>query len=257
MKITRLIFGLLSLLIILFVVLPLAVPIFSTTPNELQVTLRDPEVIHSLGITFLAGILATFVGLLTGVPLAYLLARHEFHGKRLLEGVLSLPVIIPHTAAGISLLMVFGREGMLGRLLAPLGVYFMDTLAGVVVAMLFVSLPFLINGSKEAFRMTDVEMEQVAQIDGANYWQVFFLVILPQAWRGITGAALMMWARGISEFGAVAIIAYHPKILPVLVYERFVGFGLNLAQPITAILIFTALIAFIAFSLFVGKAEKL
>ena len=160
------------------------------------------------------------------IPLAYLLARRRFRGKRWVEAVINLPVVIPHTAAGVALLMVFGRRGFLGQWLAPLGVTFTDNLGGIVVAMLFVSLPYLVNLSREAFALVDDELERVALTDGASPWQAFWHVTLPLAWRGVLGGAVMMWARGISEFGAVVILAYHPKIVPVLVYERFEGFGL-------------------------------
>jgi len=178
-----------------------------------------------------------------------MLARRKFRGKRLLEAIINLPVVIPHTAAGIALLLVFGRRGLLGQWLSPLGITFTDNLAGIVVAMLFVSLPFLVNLSREAFALVDEEMERVALIDGASQWQAFFHVTLPLAWRGVLGGAVMMWARGISEFGAVVILAYHPKIVPVLVYERFEGFGLDAAQPIALLLILVALVVFISLRL--------
>ncbi len=146
-----------------------------------------------------------------------------------MEALVNLPIVIPHTAAGVALLLVFGRRGLLGQWLAPLGVTFTDSFAGIVVGMGFVSLPFLVTMSREAFALIDEELERVALIDGASAWQAFRHVTLPQAWRGVLGGALMMWARGISEFGAVVILAYHPKIVPVLVYERFNGFGLG--QP--------------------------
>jgi len=80
--------------------------------------------------------------------------------------------------------------------------------------------------------------------DGATHWQAFRHVTLPLAWRGVLGGAVMMWARGISEFGAVVILAYHPKIVPVLVYERFEGFGLSAALPVAVLLILTVLVVF-------------
>ena len=93
--------------------------------------------------------------------------------------------------------------------------------------------------------MVDDELERVAMTDGASHWQAFWHVTLPLAWRGVLGGAVMMWARGISEFGAVVILAYHPKIVPVLVYERFEGFGLAAAQPVALLLIIVALVVFI------------
>ena len=99
---------------------------------------------------------------------------------------------------------------------------------------------------------TDAEnslRELAALADGASRWQAFGHVALPLAWPGVLSGALMMWARGVSEFGAVVILAYHPKVVPVLVYERFEGFGLSAAQPVAAILIFAALLAFVALNL--------
>jgi molybdate/tungstate transport system permease protein len=240
-----LIFSIAGGLLVLFVVLPLVSTLLSTTPADLLASFADPEVLQSIGLTFSAAAIATVLALVNGVPLAYLLARRRFRGKRLLEAVINLPIVIPHTAAGIALLLVFGRRGLLGQWLYPLGITFTDNLAGIVVAMLFVSLPFLVNLSREAFAMVDDELERVAMIDGASHWQAFWHVTLPIAWRGVFGGAVMMWARGISEFGAVVILAYHPKIAPVLIFERFEGYGLNAAQPIALLLIMVALVVFI------------
>jgi molybdate/tungstate transport system permease protein len=245
----NLIFSMAGGLLILFVILPLVSTLLSTTPAAFLSAFGDPEVLKSIGLTFAAAAIATMLALVTGVPLAYLLARRKFRGKRLLEAIINLPVVIPHTAAGIALLLVFGRRGLLGQAFAPLGITFTDNLAGIVVAMLFVSLPFLVNLSRESFALVDEEYEKVAFTDGASPAQAFFNVTLPLAWRGVLGGAVMMWARGISEFGAVVILAYHPKIVPVLVYERFEGFGLEAAQPIALLLILVALVVFISLRL--------
>ena len=239
------IFSFLGGLLLLFIVLPLVTTLLGTTPDQFWLALTDPEVLRSFALTFGAAAAATGLALLTGVPLAYLLARRQFRGKRLVEALVNLPIIIPHTAAGIALLLVFGRRGLLGQWLTPLGVTFTDNFLGIVVGMLFVSLPFLVNMSRESFALVDEELERVALIDGASAWQSFWHVTLPLAWRGVLGGAVMMWARGISEFGAVVILAYNPKIVPVLVYERFNGFGLGSAQPIAALLIVVALLVFI------------
>ena len=239
-----LVFAALAGLLVLVVILPLAAILLGTSPGSFFLAFGDPEVVRAVGLTFTAGALATGVGALTGVPLAYLLARRRFRGRSLLEAVIDLPLVIPHTAAGIALLLVFGRRGLLGSAMEPLGVTFTDTVAGTVVAMLFVSLPFLVNMSLTAFAAIDPELEQAAFTDGAGPWQVFRSVALPLARRGVFSGMLMMWARGISEFGAVVIIAYHPKIAPVLVYERFEGFGLDAALPVAAILVVAALAVF-------------
>jgi molybdate/tungstate transport system permease protein len=231
-------------LLVVYVLLPLLATLLGSTPAGLWLALNDPQIRRSTGLTFSAALLATLIALTGGVPLAYLLARYSFPAKGLVEGLVNLPIVIPHTAAGVALLMVFGRQGLLGRYLAPLGITFTDNLGGIVVAMLFVSLPYLVNTSREAFALVDRELESVALTDGASPSQAFWHVTLPQAWRGVFAGALMMWARGISEFGAVVILAYHPKIMPVLVYERFEGFGLGAALPAAVILILTVLVVF-------------
>ncbi|HNT53451.1 MAG TPA: ABC transporter permease [Anaerolineaceae bacterium] len=233
-----------AVLLLVFILLPLLSLLFSAQPAVLAQTLMDAEVLRSLGITFVGAGIATALGLLVGLPLAFTLARGHFPGKGWVEALIDLPVIIPHTAAGVALLLVFGRQGVLGRWLTPLGIYFTDNLAGIVIAMLFVSLPLLVHPARSAFTQLDREVEQSARVDGASGWQVFWQIMLPQAWRGVFSGALMMWARGISEFGAVVILAYHPKVAPVLVFERFNGFGLKAALPVAAILVAVALLVF-------------
>ncbi len=144
-------FALASGALLLFLVAPLANTLFSTTPISFWDALHDPEVLGSIRLTFLAALAAVVFGLVTGVPLAYLTARRSFPGKRLVQALVNLPLVIPHTAAGIALLMVFGRRGMFGRAFAPIGITFTDTAAGVAVAMAFVGLPFLVNAGREAF----------------------------------------------------------------------------------------------------------
>ena len=216
----------------------------------------DQQVINSIRLTFGCALVAVLIGFLTAVPMGYLLARHDFFGRDLVQALINLPVIIPHTAAGVALLLVFGRNGIFGKLFAPIGITFTDQPAGIVVGMLFVSVPFLVNASREAFAGVDLEMEQASLVDGANQWQVFRWVTLPQCWRGITSGALMMWARGVSEFGAVVILAYHPKIMPVLVYERFQGFGLSSAVPVTVFLILVSLVVFVCVSVFLFPKKR-
>ena len=232
-------------LLLLFVLLPLLNTLVRTPLSALWQTLTDADVTASLGLTFYSAAWATLLALLTGVPLAYLLARYNFPGKRWVEGVINLPVVVPHTAAGIALLTVFGRQAPVGQALGAVGLRFVDDVPGIVVGMLFVSLPFLLNPTREAFAMVDPELEGVAQTMGATRWQAFVYVTLPLAWRGIVAGAVMMWGRGVSEFGAVVILAYYPKIMPVLVYERFAGFGLNAALPVTVILILASLAVFV------------
>ena len=240
------VFSILGALLLVFVLLPILAIFASTGLTALWDTLQDKEVLISLGITFYAAGWATLLAVVSGVPLAYILARLDFFGKAWVESLVNLPIVIPHTAAGIALLLVFGRQARVGALFNGTGIQFVDQIPGIVVGMLFVSLPFLVNSAREAFALIDPELEAVALSDGASRWQAFFRVTLPLAWRGVMAGVLMMWARGISEFGAIVILAYHPRVISVLIYERFSSYGLAAAQPVALLLIIASLVVFLA-----------
>jgi molybdate/tungstate transport system permease protein len=236
------VFSFAGLILLLFILIPLLATLFASSPREFVAGIGDRGVLASLWITFLAAFIATLIALAIGVPLAYLLARRDFPGKNLVEGIIDLPIIIPHTAAGVALLMVFGRRGLLGEPLQSLGLYFTENIAGIVIAMLFVSLPLLVDTARESFALVDERLERVARTLGSSPFSAFGRVTLPLAWRGIVAGSVLMWARGISEFGAVVILAYNPKVISILIYERFAGFGLSAALPVTALLLILALV---------------
>jgi len=246
------VFIVLSAIILFFIFVPLIKTSLSSSPGTLWNTLLDEEVYLSILLTVCAAAIATAVGLFLGVPLGYLLARRQFWGKRFLEALIDIPIVIPHSAAGIALLFVFGRQFFLGKLFGYVGITFVDAIAGVVIAMMFVSIPFLIDSSRDGFKAVDVRLEKVARTLGASPWRTFFRVSLPLARRNIFSGSVMMWARAVSEFGAVLIIAYHvpflgghPVVAPILVADRFGSFGLDYARPVAVLVILLSLIVFI------------
>ena len=167
--------------------------------------------------------------------------------KNILLGLINLPIVIPHTAAGIALLGFIKRDTLVGRLGEMVGLNFIGTSAGIMIAMAFVSVPFLINAAYNGFKEVPERIENASYTLGATKWQTFFKISLPLAWRSIVSGGVMMFARGISEFGAVVIIAYHPMTAPVLIYERFSSFGLKYSQPVAALFILISLIVLILF----------
>ena len=249
------IFGILGLIIIIFIVLPLAKMILGSDPKILIQTISDSEVMKSIWFTLYAALIATVIGCFLGVPLAYLLARLSFPGKRIIEGLVDVPIVVPHTAAGIALLFVFGRNFLIGKVFGKIGVSFIDSTAGTVIAMLFVSVPFLIDSAKEGFKKVDVRLEKVARSLGASSWQTFIKITLPLSWRSIVSGNIMMWARGISEFGAVVILAYYPMTASTLIYQRFETLGLNYSLSIAALLIIICVIAFIILRTLVSRRD--
>ena len=251
-------FALLGLVLFAFITWPLVKMLLASLaePDVFVRTLLDTQVTRSIWLTLYAALIATVIGFLLGIPLAYFMARHDFWGKRLIEGLIDVPIVVPHTAAGIALLFVFGRRFPIGRAFAQIGITFVDSTAGIVIAMLFVSVPFLIDSAKEGFRKVDVRIERVARTLGASPWQVFWRISFPLAWRSIVAGCIMMWARGISEFGAVVILTYHPMIAPVLVFERFEAFGLDYARPVAVLLIIVSVLVFVALRALVDRERQ-
>lgn len=141
----ELILSLLGILLLFFIAAPVAKLIFGVEPQVLIDTVKEEEVYSSILLTFSASLVATLISILLGVPLAYLLARRDFFGKSFVESLIDIPVIIPHTAAGIALLTVFGRNFFLGRFFSIFRIEFVGEFAGIVIAMMFVSMPFLTN----------------------------------------------------------------------------------------------------------------
>ncbi|MCK5807627.1 ABC transporter permease [bacterium] len=233
-----------SLPILLFILIPVFSFLFKVSPTDMATTLQEKEVIASLITTFRASLWATFAATLFGIPLAYLLSRKRFYGKAFVEGILDIPIIIPHTAAGIALLSTFGTRSLFGQ---TTGLTIVGNELGIAIAMFFVSVPFLINTAKEGFNLVDVRYEKVAITLGASPLKAATTIAIPMAKRSIFAGMLLMWGRGVSEFGAVMILAYHPMTAPLLIYDRFESFGLAYARPVTAILVLITLLMFVFF----------
>jgi molybdate/tungstate transport system permease protein len=228
-------------LVILFIVAPLLGMVFSSTLGDLSGAAAEAEVRASIRLTLGAAAVAALVSAVFGVPLAWLLARKRFWGRTLVLAIIDLPVIVPHTAAGIALLTLVGRNSVLGGVFGSL----VGSFAGIAVAMAFVSVSFLINSARQGFEAVPARLENVARSLGATPFRVFMTVSLPLAWRDILSGCILMWARGISEFGAVVIIAYYPMTTPTLVFERFNDFGLAYARSVAVLLVLICVAIFI------------
>lgn len=241
------IFSLLLLILFLFIFLTLSNMIFGQVFSDfggLVEAAGNKSVIDSIFLSLYTGFLATLLAFFLGVPTGYILARFDFPGKRLIESIIDVPVVVPHTVAGIAIFTVFGSKGLIG---GPFNnyIHFRDAVPGIVVAMLFVSLPYLANSAREGFKSVDPRLENAARSLGAPLWKAFLLVTLPLSARHLLIGSIMTWARAISEFGAVVLIAYYPMIAPTLIYDRFLSYGLSASRPIAVLLILVVLSIFI------------
>ncbi len=233
----------LSLIVLLFITVPLVKLFYSVGMTNFFSALSEKEVFYSIFLTVKISFYATLVIVFFGLPLAYFIAKNDFPGKSVVESIIDVPVMVPHTAAGIALLFAFSK-GFIGDICNKLGITLIDTETGIMFAMMFLSAPFLINGAKEGFKNIDPKLENVARTLGANKFSVFFKIALPNAKKDIINGMLMMWSRGLGEFGAVVIIAYHPMVAPVLIFDRFNNYGLKYSAPVAAAMIAVSLITF-------------
>ena len=242
---TPLLFLFLGGLILLFIIAPLASMFLATTPTQLFETTKDQEVIQSIWLTLYVSFLATLFFAIGAIPLSYFLARSKFRFKKIVNGIVDLPVVIPHSAAGIAILGFISRDSVLGKAASSVGLNFVGHPVGIALAMAFVSIPFLINAARDGFENVPIKLEKTALNLGASPVRVFFTISLPLAWKNILSGLIMMFARGLSEFGAVVIVAYHPMITPILIFERFGSFGLKYARPVSVVFIIVCLVFFI------------
>lgn len=242
---SRVILAGLGACLVLFVVGPLLRLLLESSPRHLAEAIQDPELRASIGLTVVTATAATLLGALLGIPLAYLLARRSFPGRRIIQGIIDLPVVIPHPVAGIALLLFLGRRSTVGGILSHIGLEFVSHVPGIVAAMLFVSVPILVSGAREAFRGVDPQLERVARTLGDTAWGAFRRVTLPLAGRGILAGSILAWARSVSEFGSIVILTYNPKVASIFIFDRFTAFGLPAAVPAAVILLLVALAVFL------------
>ena len=246
----------LSSLVLLFILAPLLGLVLDTSSLEFFETVRDKEVQESVWLTLSVAFVTTLIFSLGAVPLAWVMARNKFPGKRIVQGLIDLPVVLPHSAAGIALLGLISRDGLLGKAADTVGLSLVGNTAGIALAMAFVSLSFLINSARDGFAAVPERLEKAALNLGASPLKMFFTVSLPLSWRNIASGFVMMFARGMSEFGAIVIIAYHPMTAPVLIFERFNQFGISYARPASLLFILVALVVFIGLRMISMKGPE-
>jgi molybdate/tungstate transport system permease protein len=241
-------FSLASGLLLAFIMLPLLEIYGSQTSASLMRAASSAEVRNAILLSLEAAFLTTACAGLLGVPLAYLLARFSFPGKGFVEAIVDLPLAVPHTVVGIGLLFVFGRTGLVGAPAASItGIKFWGTTAGIVVAMLYVSVPYAVNAARVGLESVDPRLEKVARTLGAGRWAVLFKVTLPLAARGILTGLSLTFARSISEFGAVIVLTYYPMTAPVKIYDLFLQFGLSESSAMATLFLTVTLSLFILF----------
>jgi molybdate transport system permease protein len=231
-----------SLPLLIFLLVPCFALLFRVPPGEFLSVLARPESMRAIELSLVTTLAAAALTVALGTPVAYLLARRSFPGKRILESVIDLPMVMPPAVAGIALLIVFGRRGLLGSSLDQMGIQIAFSRAAVVLAQLFVASPFYIKSAVAGFLGVDRELEQSAAIDGASRWKVFWTVTVPLASPALIGGTILTWARALGEFGATIIFAGNfpgrTQTMPLAIYLGFeMDFSVALALSVLLLLV--------------------
>ena len=208
-----------------FVSLPLLSLVVWTVNERAWAAMASPEAVDALLLSAKTTAVTLAVLILVGTPAAYVLARAEFRGKRLINSLVDIPVVLPPSAAGIALLLAFGRLGLLGEHLRVFGIELAFTTAAVVIAELFVAAPFYVRQAVTGFGEVDRKLEEVAQVDGADRLTAFLRITVPLAFPALVAGAVTAWARALGEFGATIIFAGSfrgvTQTIPLAIFAAF------------------------------------
>lgn len=237
----------------LIVLLPLAALLFNSfalTWEQFWQAISAPRVLASYRLSFGAALLAALVNVPFGLLLAWVLVRYRFPGRRALDALVDLPFALPTAVAGIALSALLARNGWVGRLLAPLGVELAFQPAGIVIALIFIGLPFVVRTVQPVLEDAGREAEEAAACLGATRWQTFVLVILPSITPALlTGFALAL-ARAVGEYGSVIFIAGNmpmvSEITPLVIIGKLEQYDYAGATAVALVMLLISLALLLA-----------
>lgn len=236
---------LLAALGLAFLALPVAALLLRAVESgALTSALAGEAVLDALLLSLTSTAVSLAIVIVVGTPLAFVLARTSFRGMALAEALVDLPIVLPPSVAGLALLFAFGRNGVAGGSLEPLGITLPFTTLAVIVAQVFVSMPFYVRAARAGFRSVDPHIEEAARVDGASENAVLGRITLPLAAPALGAGLVLAWARALGEFGATILFAGNlegrTQTLPLLVYSEFQD-SLEAAMAAASILVLAAL----------------
>ena len=245
----------LALLFALFLGLPIVTLIArAVLDGSLFAIAGTSPVLAALALSLTTTAISLVLTVSIGLPLAIVLARRTFRGKWLVETLVDLPIVLPPAVAGLALLLVFGRRGLLAAPLQAAGLDIAFTTLAVILAQTFVSAPFFVRAARAGIAGVDRDLEDASRVDGATERQVFRSVTIPLAGATIAAGIVMSWARALGEFGATIMFAGNiegrTQTLPLVVYSEFQAGELDSSVAAAAILVLAALGVLIAVRFF-------
>jgi sulfate/thiosulfate transport system permease protein len=228
----------------LIVLIPLAAVFLRTTElsfSEFWAVVTTPRVLATYRLTFGASLLAALINLVFGLLTAWVLVRYQFYGKKILDALVDLPFALPTAVAGISLTAIYAPNGWLGQWLEPHGIKVAFTPLGVVVALTFIGLPFVVRTVQPVLEDFSSELEEAAASLGANRWQTFFKVILPAIWPALLTGFSLAFARAVGEYGSVIFIAGNmpmiSEITPLMIITKLEQYDYAGATAIAVVML--------------------
>lgn len=236
--------GFTLLYLLLIVLIPLAGLVFhATTLSWAQFTeaVTSERVMHAYQVSFGLSILAALINCLLGLVIAWVLVRYDFPGKRLLDALVDLPIALPTAVAGIALTALYAPNGWIGQYLEPMGIKIAFTPLGILIALLFVGIPFVVRTVEPVLKDIDAELEEAAVSLGATRLQAFILVILPSILPALMTGFAMAFARGLGEYGSVIFIAgnlpYVSEIAPLMIVSKLEQYDVAGAAAIASVML--------------------
>ncbi len=247
----------------LVVLVPLAVLVARATGYGLDPflhTILSPRVLAAFRVSFGAAFIAALVNAVFGLLCAWVLARYRFPGKRIVDAVVDLPFALPTAVAGIALASLYAGNGWIGRLIERLGLKVAFTPAGIVVALVFIGLPFVVRTVEPVLEDLDAEVEEAAATLGAGRWQTFRRVILPPVLPALLTGFALAFARGVGEYGSVIFIAGNmprvSEIVPLLIVTKLEQFDYAGATAIGATMLAASFALLLAINLLQRWARR-
>ncbi|GAB7091192.1 ABC transporter permease [Halorubrum luteum] len=219
-------------LLLVFFALPFVSFLARTGVSNVAAGLATPEARVAIRNSLLTAPVSTAIATVFGVPLAYVLARTSFPGKRVVEALVILPLIVPPVVGGAMLLTAVGRFTPIGSAAAALGIPLTDSLVGVVLAQTFVAAPFVVITARAGFGAVDERLEQASRSLGYGPIATFRNVSLPLARGAIVAGIVLTFARAIGEFGATMMVAYNPRTMPTRIWVEFIAGGIDAIVPL-------------------------
>jgi molybdate transport system permease protein len=229
----------------LFLGLPVvALTVRAIANGAIGIALTSEVVLTALALSLVTTAVSLVLVVVLGLPLAFVLARRRFRGQWLVESIVDLPIVLPPSVAGLALLLVFGRRGIIGETLSVAGIEIPFTVVAVVLAQTFVAAPFFIRSARAGLVAVDREIEDAARVDGASERHLFRRITVPLAAGTLAAGIVMSWARALGEFGATIMFAGNiegrTQTLPLVVYGEFQGGDLDASIAAAAILVLAA-----------------